>query len=77
MRTTIDLPDDFLQRSKIAAVKRRTSVKGLIVAGLQLILEEESTPPAETGVLDRLDAGYHLGGQPLNREQTHARQTLS
>lgn len=47
------------------------------MAGLQRILEEESTPPAETGVLDRLDAGYHLGGQPLNREQTHARQTLS
>lgn len=73
MRTTIDLPDDLLERSKIAAAKRRTSVKALIVAGLRHILEEESPVPAETGALARLESGYRLGGCPLTREQAHAR----
>ncbi len=73
MRTTIDLPDELLEQTKIAAVKRRTSVKGLIVAGLQCILSEDFPPVEASNALARLQSGYHLGGKPLSREQAHAR----
>lgn len=73
MKTTVDLPDDLLERTKIAAVHRRTSIKSLIVEGLEAVLREETPagPPADA--LARLHHGYRLGGQPLTRDQTHAR----
>jgi hypothetical protein len=72
MKTTVDLPDGLLERTKIAAVRRRTSIKRLIIEGLEVVLREESPagPPADA--LARLRQGYHLGGQPLTRDQTHA-----
>ncbi len=73
MRTTIDLPDDLFDLTKIAAVKRRTSIKNLVVEGLRIILQD---PPATTQTSDRLARlknGYRLGGQPLSREDAHGR----
>lgn len=71
MKTTIDLPDGILERTKIAAARRRTSVKNLVIEGLEAVLRDElpAGPPADT--LARLRQGYHLGGQPLAREQAH------
>jgi hypothetical protein len=73
MKTTVDLPDNILERTKIAAAKRRTSIKNLIIEGLETVLREEmpEAPPAEA--LARLQKGYHLGGEPLTRDQAHAR----
>jgi hypothetical protein len=73
MKTTVDLPDVLLERTKIAAVRRRTSIKNLVIEGLEIVLREEkpSEPPADA--LARLRRGYHLGGQPLTRDQAHAR----
>lgn len=42
MKTTIDLPNDILERSKIEAVKRHTTFKQLVIEGLESILGEES-----------------------------------
>lgn len=73
MRTTIDLPDELFDLTKIAAVKRRTSIKNLVVQGLRLVLQETpaTTPSSES--LARLKNGYRLGGKPLSREETHGR----
>ena len=73
MRTTIDLPDSILERTKIAAARRRTSIKNLVIEGLESVLREEisSIPPVEA--LARLRQGYHLGSQALSRDQVHAR----
>jgi hypothetical protein len=73
MKTTVDLPDNILERTKIAAAKRRTSIKNLIIEGLETVLREEmpEAPPAEA--LARLQKGYHLGGEPSTRDQAHAR----
>lgn len=73
MKTTVDLPDSILERTKIAAVRRRTSIKNLIIEGLETVLREEIPvdPPADA--LARLHRGYHLGGQPLTRDEVHAR----
>jgi hypothetical protein len=73
MKTTIDLPDEILERTKIAAAKRQTSIKNLVIEGLERVLGEQnpSAPPADA--LARLQQGYHLGGQPLTRDQSHGR----
>lgn len=70
MKTTFDLPDDLLERVKISAAKRRTTLKNLVLEGLELVLKKE---PAAEGALERLRSGFHLGGQPLKREDTHGR----
>jgi hypothetical protein len=73
MKTTIDLPEAILERTKIAAARRRTTIKNLVIQGLETVLREETpaAPPADA--LARLRHGYHLGGQPLTRDQAHAR----
>jgi hypothetical protein len=73
MKTTIDLPEQLLERTKITAARRRTTIKSLIIEGLEKVLREEmpATPPADA--LARLRQGYHLGGKPLTRDQIHAR----
>jgi len=73
LKTTIDLPDDILERTKIAAARRRTTLKKLVIEGLETILREESTPALPVDALARLQAGYHLGGKPLSRDEAHAR----
>ena len=73
MKTTVDLPESILERTKIAAARRRTTIKNLIIEGLEAVLRDENptAPPADA--LERLRRGYHLGGQPLTRNQAHAR----
>ena len=73
MKTTIDLPDDILERSKIEAVKRHTTFKKLVIERLESILGEESSKSIPTGALARLKQGYHLGCSPLSREKVHER----
>lgn len=73
MKTTVDLPDKLLELTKIAAVRRRTSIKNLIIEGLESVLREEVPPAPPADALARLRQGYHLGGQPLTRDQAHAR----
>ena len=57
MKTTVDLPESILERAKIAAAWHRTSIKNLIIEGLETVLREEvpAAPPAEA--LARLRQG--------------------
>ena len=76
MKTTIELPDAILERTKVAAAHRRTSMKNLVIQGLEMVLQNEVVPaqpaqPAEA--LARLRGGYHLGAHPMTREEIHAR----
>lgn len=73
MKTTIELPDAILERTKIAAARRRTTMKNLVIQGLEAILREEAAPAQNVEALARLREGYRLGGRPLTREEIHAR----
>ncbi len=42
MKTTVDLPDSILERTKIAAARRRTTIKNLIIEGLETVLREDA-----------------------------------
>jgi len=72
MKTTIDLPDAILERTKIAAARRRTTIKNLVIEGLETVLREDAPAPPPSDALARLRHGYHLGGKPLTRDKAHA-----
>jgi hypothetical protein len=74
MKTTIDLPDEVLHRAKIVAAQRRTTLKELVLSGLDLVLKLDTDAAARQAALARLRQGLHLGGQPLTREQAHERR---
>ncbi|MEX1117869.1 MAG: hypothetical protein WEB60_03665 [Terrimicrobiaceae bacterium] len=42
MRTTIDLPDPLLERVKISAAKQQATMRGLVIKGLEAVLNDES-----------------------------------
>jgi hypothetical protein len=73
MKTTIELPDAILERTKVAAARRRTSMKSLMIQGLEMVLQNEVVPAQSAEALARLRGGYHLGGHPMTREEIHAR----
>ena len=73
MKTTIELPDAILERTKVAAAHRRTSMKNLVIQGLEMVLQNEVVPAQPAEALARLRGGYHLGDHPMTREQIHAR----
>lgn len=73
MKTTIDLPDEILERTKIAAAQRRTTIKNLVIEGLESVLRHHEKPGPAPEALARLRRGYHLGGKPLTRDELHAR----
>jgi hypothetical protein len=73
IKTTIELPDAILERTKVAAARRRTSMKNLMIQGLEMVLQSEVVPAQPAEALARLRGGYHLGGKPMTREEMHAR----
>jgi hypothetical protein len=78
MKTTIDLPDEILHRAKVAAAERRTTLKALVVAGLdQVLLSMAQAPDAQATALDRLHKGLRLAGKPLTRDEVHERHPVS
>ena len=75
MRTTIDLPEPLVERIKIAAAKHRTTMRELVIRGLEEILDQDTASEEVPGrsALARLEQGYALGNQPLTRDEIHAR----
>ncbi|MFZ4775456.1 MAG: hypothetical protein ACOYM3_08850 [Terrimicrobiaceae bacterium] len=71
MKTTIDMPDAIFERTKIAAAQRRTTIKRLVIEGLERVLAESTPRSVPLDALARLRSGYHLGGKPLSREKAH------
>jgi hypothetical protein len=73
MKTTVDLPDQILEQTKIAAARRRTTIKNLVIEGLEHVLKQDHPVQVPGDALARLEQGYRLGGKALNRDQAHAR----
>lgn len=73
MKTTIDLPAELLHRAKAVAAQRKTTLKQLVQAGLERVLEENEVSLVRRAALERLREGLHLGGKPLTRDQAHER----
>lgn len=79
MRTTIDLPDELFHRAKIVAAQRRTTLKELVLQGLEYATR---TPALDSDAERRrraqkliaaLQASNHEPFQPLSREEIYTR----
>ncbi len=65
MRTTFDLPDDLMKRAKIAAIRRRLSLRDLVAEAIRQFLAEpaSSKPQRMTEAPIKLSPGHAI---PIN-----------
>jgi hypothetical protein len=45
MKTTIELPDDLLHRAKVLAAQRRSTLKQLVIEGLEKVMSGPNSKP--------------------------------
>jgi hypothetical protein len=48
MKTTVELPKTLLRRAKIVAAQRRTTLKNLLIQGLEQVVQPAASPGAKT-----------------------------
>jgi hypothetical protein len=72
VKTTIDLPEAILHRAKVVAAQRKTTLRDLVVRGLQSELNQGGTYDREAA-LARLRKGVHLKGKALSRDEIYER----
>lgn len=76
MKTTLELPDEMVQRAKILAAERRTTLRELVMKGLEHVLEEKQATARDRAKnlfaeMDKLPV--FAAADRLNRTDTHAR----
>lgn len=73
---TLSISKDLLHQAKIIAVKRNTSLSGLMKDFLEgLVAEEEGYQKAQEFCLREMKKGYDIGAKPgtYSREELHDR----
>jgi hypothetical protein len=60
IKTTIDLPDALLHQAKITAARRRTTLKDLVVEGLEYIIHAPSVPVSGSSTVQADDASFEM-----------------
>jgi hypothetical protein len=77
MKTTIDLPEDVLHRAKVAAAQRKTTLKELVLSGLQIVLSPGADQRQAGDLADALATGHNT--KPvgrLGRQEIYERPAL-
>ena len=71
---TLSLDQDLIRRARVLAAQRNSSVSKLLASELGRLLQEaDRYERAKQAALADLAKGFHLGGQPLSREEIHDR----
>jgi len=72
---TISLDRKTIQKAKIFAARRSTSISGLLAHQIEILVgEEEAYERAERQAMSLLDQGFHLGGViRVGRDELHER----
>ena len=72
---TLSLSRQTLQKARILAARRATSISGLLAQQIDLLVgEDEAYERAQRQALSLLDQGFHLGGViRATRDQLHER----
>jgi hypothetical protein len=72
---TVRLDRKTIQRAKILAAKRSTSISSLVAGQIAILVgEDEAYERAERQAMALLDQGFHLGGViRSNRDELHER----
>ena len=72
---TISLDRQTIQKAKVVAARRSTSISGLVARQIEILVgEEEAYERAERQAMNLLDQGFHLGGViRVSRDDLHER----
>ncbi len=72
---TISLSRQTLQKAKVLAARRSTSISGLLAEQIEhLVGEDEAYERAKREAIGLLDRGFHLGGViRASRDELHER----
>jgi hypothetical protein len=72
---TVSLDRQTIQKAKIIAARRSTSISGLLARQIEVLVgEEEAYERAERQAMTLLDQGFHLGGViRVSRDELHER----
>ena len=72
---TISLSPQIIQKARILAVKRSTSISGLVAEQIEaLVSNDEAYEKAHREALALMKRGFHLGGEHrISRDELHDR----
>ncbi|HWF66749.1 MAG TPA: hypothetical protein VN670_05570 [Acidobacteriaceae bacterium] len=72
---TLSLKKQTVQKIKILAAKRSTSISGFLAGQIEMLVgEEEAYESARRAALELMDRGFHMGGvHSINRDELHER----
>jgi hypothetical protein len=72
---TIRLDRKTIQKAKVVAARRSTSISGLLAGQIEILVgEEEAYQRAERQAITLLDRGLHLGSaMQVTRDELHER----
>jgi hypothetical protein len=72
---TVSLDRQTIQKAKILAARRSTSISGLLARQIEILVgEEEAYERAKIQALAMLDQGFDLGGEiRASRDELHER----
>jgi hypothetical protein len=72
---TVSLSPQVIQKARILAVKRSTSISGLLAQQIEaLVNDDETYERSAASAIARLKRGYHLGGgRMVSRDELHER----
>jgi len=74
---TVSLDKYLIQKLRVIAAERSTSISSLLSDELRRIVERaEQYNNAKRRALKSLETGLHLGGKPATRDEFHDRQAL-
>jgi hypothetical protein len=64
-----------MQKAKVLAAKRSTSISGLVAAQIEALVDAElAHERAHRAALDLMERGFHMGGvHTIHREELHER----
>ena len=72
---TVSLTPQIVQKAKVLAAKRSTSISGLLAAQIEALVDaDEAYENAHRAALDLMERGFHMGGvHTIPREELHER----
>ena len=74
---TVSLDKQLIQKLRVIAAERSTSISGMLSDELRRIVERsEQYTNAKQRALKALETGLHLGGKPATRDELHDRKAL-
>ena len=72
---TVSLSPQTLQKARVLAARRATSISGLLAEQLEILVgDDEAYERAERQALALLERGFHMGGKiRVSRDELHER----